>query len=323
MKRLRQLKKIFIVFIFAFILQPQESQAACGLSLTVSNLSVTWTLNYAHIAVSFVVNKSGVPGCSYGVGFSKGGGTSYTTRRALSGSDELFYQLYGDTGLTNILKDVPDITASTDVITGSFTGGANKTQTKVYYFDIPYATATSPIIVKNGTYTDTFTMSVYEGANPLTFVTPVNTYNVTLTVTVNPLISVSLVDQGGAFSTGATTKSINFGTLVEGNASSVDLRVRTNAGFSITFSSLNNGNLKHTNPAKSGSLVPYSFYVNGVLLNMSTSASTPVTGLSGSGQTELNGLGYPIRAIIGSITGGAVLSGTHQDTITITAVTTE
>src|SRR5690606_6395492 len=99
-------------------------------------------------------------------------------------------------------------------------------------------------------------------------------------------------------------------------------RVRTNAGFSVTFSSANNGKLKPVNPL-TNSQVPYMFYANSALLDLSNSLSVPVVGLTGSGQTNLDGLAYPIRIVIGSLTAPNILGGPHQDSITITATTTE
>ena len=135
------------------------------------------------------------------------------------------------------------------------------------------------------------------------------------------MIAISLIDTGGSFQLGNTTRNINFGTLYEGLSTTFDMRVRSNAGTSVTFSSANNGKLKHTSPGKN-SKVPYKFYVNGALLDMSSSSTIPVVGITSAGQTAISGLAYPIKTVVGSLT-GSILGGPHSDQITITATTTE
>lgn len=292
--------------------------AACDFSLSASNVTINWDLNFASMAVQITIDKAGADACDFGIGISAGGGT-YSTRRGVSGSSILRYQIYSDNGLSKIVKDVPDITAADDMITGGFQAGTGLSQQILYYIEIPVSLATTPTLVSAGTFVDTYVVNLYEGSDPMAFVTPVDSANITFTVNVDKMINLSLVDSGGSFNVAATSRNVNFGTLQEGLAAYFDLRVRTNAGFSITFSSTNDGRMKH--PTKN-SYVPYSFYANAALLNLTGSSSTPVTGLSGSGQTSLSGLAYPIRIVVGSLSGG-VVSGTHQDDITITATTTE
>ncbi|MEZ0391962.1 MAG: spore coat protein U domain-containing protein [Pseudobdellovibrionaceae bacterium] len=299
-----------------------QAQAACGLTITTDDISLTWGLNFSSIAVPITINRSTADACNYALGFTKGNGASYVARRAANGSNTLSYQLYKDTGLSKILKDNPDITTIDDVVDGGFLAGAIPvSQTVNYYFDIPYASATTPVMVSSGTYTDNFTLNLYEGSGP-PFGTLVASKGVNITVTVPKMIALSLVDPGAPYQQGQLSKNVNFGTMTEGSAANVDLRLRTNAGFSVTFSSANNGKMKHTSPGKN-SLVPYSLMVNGATLNLSNSSTVPVVGLTGSGSTALSGLGYPIKVVIGSVTGPTVLGGPHSDDITITATTTE
>ncbi|MBX7231632.1 MAG: hypothetical protein K1X29_06055 [Bdellovibrionales bacterium] len=299
-----------------------QSHADCGLSISTNNINIDWNLNFTHVAVQIRVDKANADSCSYGIGISKGGASSYSQRAANSGSFSARYQIYKENSLSNIIKDVPDITSDNDVLQGGFQTGTNLSQIILYYLDIPYSLATTPTLLSSGTYNDTFTINLYEGDNPLAFVTPVASASMTLTVQVLKMIALSLVDSGGGFSLGSTTRNINLGTLAEGSSASFDLRIRTNAGFSVTFSSTHNGKLHHINPAKN-SLVPYLFYANSSLLNLSTSSSVPVTGLSGNGQTTLSGLAYPLRIVVGSLNGLNLVGGNHQDDITITATTTE
>lgn len=312
---------IRILSVFALTVMARVvSHAACGLTLTTNNISVNWLPTFTYISVPLTINKAGPDACDFGVGFTKGGGASYVLRRAEDGANQIQYQVYKENSLTNVLKDVPDITSANDVIQGGFAGGNNLTQASSFYFQIPYNADVAPALISAGTFTDTFTVNLYEGSDPLSFVTPVDSEVVTVTVTVPKIIAISLVSTGGGFLEGQTTRNINLGSLYEGQSSGFDLRVRSNAGFEVTFSSLNNGNMKHTT---ANSFVPYKFYVNGALLNMSNSLAVPVSGLSRAGQTSMSGLAYPIKVVVGNVSASAKVSGGHSDSITITATTTE
>jgi hypothetical protein len=315
------MKKILLSLVILLLGHSGLAHAACGLTMVANNISINWNLNTDYIAVQLQINKSGPNACDFGLGFSKGGSASYLTRQGTDGSKLIRYQLYQDNALSKVLKDFPDITGADDVVQSGFQAGTNMSQTVTYYFQIPPALAQSPTLVGAGTYTDSFTINLYEGSTPTAFNTPVDTKSVSISISVPTMIALSLVSSGGGFQTGATNKNVSFGTLAEGSAQGIDIRVRTNAGFSVSFSSANNGKLAHTDPAKT-STVPYSFYANGALLNMSASASTPVVGLTGSGQTSLSGLAYPLRMVIGTV-GTSALGGPHADVITVTATTTE
>jgi hypothetical protein len=302
------------------LLSQQHAFAACGLSLTTNNVLINWTTSFTFVSVPLTINKLGPDPCSFGLGFTKGGAASYVLRRAVDGASQVQYQLFKENTLSNILKDVPDVTQANDVIMGGFAGGNNMVQAASYYFQIPYNADVAPALISAGSFTDTFTIDLYEGSDPSTYITPVDTKSISVTINVPKIIAISLVSSGGGFIEGQTTKNVNFGTLYEGQTSGLDLRVRSNAGFDVSFSSLNNGNMKHVS---ANSLVPYKLYVNGVILNMTNSLAVPVSGLTRAGQTSLSGLAYPIKVVIGNVSTTAKLSGAHSDSITITATTTE
>ncbi|MGZ3742801.1 MAG: spore coat protein U domain-containing protein [Pseudobdellovibrionaceae bacterium] len=312
----------FLFWIVIFGLPLSKAEAACGLSLSANDINISWSLNFTSIAVSVIVSRSTADACNYALGFTKGNAASYVSRSGASGSNLIRYQLYKDSGLTKILKDNPDITSIDDVDDGGFQAGAIPvSQTLNYYLEIPFNLATTPALVSSGTYTDSFIISLYEGNGP-PYGTLVTSKSINLTVTVPPMIALSLVDSGAAFQLGHLSKNVDFGTLGEGATASMDLRVRTNAGFSVTFSSNNNGKMKHTSPGKN-SLVPYTFLVNGAAIDLSNSNLVPVVGLTGSGSTGLSGLAYPLKVIIGNMSSPTILGGPHSDDITITATTTE
>lgn len=301
------MKNLILIALLSFA---PSSFAACGLSLVASDLTLEWDLSWTAPAVAVQVSKTNPAACTFGLGFSKGGAGSYT--RA---AGSLQYQLYQDSGLSHILKDVPDITSANDVVMVTLPAGTNPTN-EFYYVDIPYSAATTPNLVAAGAYTDSFIINAYEGTDPTTFANPPATSTpVHVTITVPKMIALALVDTGGVFQDTATTKSIDFGNLSSGQVSRFDLRLRTNAGYSVKIQSSNNGKMKHTTK---NSYVDYSLYVNNALAD--PTGSTPV--ITGSGTTGLNGLGFPVKIVIGTL-GTLPLAGTYQDTVVITVTVTD
>lgn len=310
----RNQKLQHFLFFVVISLNTSPLLAACGLSLVVDDISATWDPSWTTQAVAMTVTKSNPSECTFGLGFSQGGAGSYT-RYASQGGLQLRYQLYKDSAVNKVLKDVPDLTSENDVVMVTLPAGSNP-QIVQFYLDIPFASATVPTLAAAGTFTDTFTINAYEGATYANLASPPElSKQVNLSINVPKMISIALVDTGGVFQDSATSKSINFGTLQSGQVSRFDLRLRTNAGFSVTTSSTNLGKLKHTG---STSTVPYQLSVNNVAADLT--GVVPV--LSGSGQTSYNGLGYPVKIVIGSV-GASALAGPYQDTVVITATTTE
>ncbi len=289
-------------------------QAACTLTLTTSNVSVSWDLGFASQAVSFTLNKNG-QACNYKVGLTAGGtgAGNYTTRRMLAGTTQLPYQLYKDSGLSKILEDGTAITVANGFV-GSFPNGNNRSVTLTYYLAIPSQSPLKP----SGSYTDTYSVNAYEDTTLRT------TASVTLTTTVPKTTELSQVATGQAFDSGQSNQSLNFGTLTSsgGTTLSYDLLVRSNAGYSVTLSSQNNGALKH---AASGitQTLPYSFSVNSVSYNLTGSSTVPVTVATGTGQTLTSGVRNTVSITPSSITDLDVLSGTYTDNITVTTTVTE
>lgn len=281
----------------------------CGLSIVASSLSLDWDLSWGVHAISITVSKTNPAACTFGLGFSKGGSASYT-RRATSGGNNLVYQVYQDNGGSKVLKDAPDIATANDVIMVTMAAGANP-QTLLYYFDVPFVSATTPAMVPAGTYTDSFDIHAYEGAVPASFAAPPDaSAAVGVTINVPKMVEVSLVDTGGVFQDSATTKSIELGNLSTGQSSRFDLRIRTNSGYVVTATSANTGKMKH---ATKNLFIPYTFSVNNVAADMT--GVVPV--LNGSGSSPLTGLGYPCKIVIGAV-GPTAVAGTYSDTILIT-----
>lgn len=306
--------KSFQVFLLFFIMSQKVWSGVCGLSITASNLTVTWDLNWTMQSVSITVNKTNPAACTFGLGFSKGIAGSYT-RYANDSGKQIRYQIYQDSAKNKILKDVPDTSTTNDVIMVTLPPGSGP-QVVQYFFDIPYALATTPFLAASGVYVDNLNINAYEGTDPSVFpVLADATAAVSITVNVDPMVAASLVDSGSTFLETSTTKSLDFGNLYQGQISRFDMLIRTNAGLSVTMASTNAGRLKHVTK---NSYVPYSVAVN----NVTSDLTGVIPVLTASGQTSMTGLGYPVKVVIGAITASS-LSGNYQDSIVITATTTE
>ena len=291
-----------------------RASAQCGLSIIANNISATWDITWVMQSVSVTVSKANPAACTFGLGITKGAAADYN-RYASDGALQLRYQVYNNIAGTNIIKDAPDTVTVNDVVMVTLPAGSGP-QIVQYYFDIPYALATAPFVAHAGTYTDSITINAYEGADPSLYAAPPATSAVVgISVLIEKLIKLSLIDLGGVFVDGATTKSVNFGKLTSGEISRFNMAMQTNAGFSISLSSANGGNLKHVTSA---SLIPYTLTVNNVAADM----TGVIPAANGGGQTSLNGLIYPVKITVGAIPGNAV-AGNYADVVTITAVVTE
>lgn len=308
---------LFIVATCAFTSPRAHAVASCGLSLTVSNITLVWSTSLPTQQITFKVKKSKNAPCDYFVTFSKGGASDYN-RRMLSGSNTLRYQIYKEAALTNILKELPEVTSDDEIITGSFGVGSDQTQTRTYFVQIPLNLATTPTLKPSGTYVNTFIMRVYRD-NPANSLLE-NSKNVLIKTTIQKNVQLSLVNSGGAFNPSDTTQAVAFGTLTTGASRAFDMRVLTNAGYRVTFSSQNNGALKHA-LANVTTAVPYTLTINGLPKNLSSSKTVPIVVASGSGQTSVDGVGHAVEVIIGSVTDK--MAGAYSDIITVTAATAE
>jgi spore coat protein U-like protein len=300
---------------FILILLPiKPVLAACGLAISANDINVTWSTTWTIQSVTLMITKASPAACTFGLGFSKGGAGNYT-RYGQNGALRLHYQLYQDGAGARILKDVPDVLTANDVVMVTMPAGGGP-QMVQFYFDIPYSLATTPLLAAAGIYTDNIVVNAYEGNDPSIYVAPADaSASFNLAMTIEKQINLSFVDLGGIFQENTTTKSIDFGRLVPNQVSRFNMALRTNAGFSVTVVSTNNGRFKHN---IQNSYVPYEMFVNNVLVDVT--GVVPV--VTGSGQTSLSGLVYPIKVVVGTV-GTLALAGNYSDTLTVTAIVTD
>ncbi len=256
-------------------------------------------------SVTVTVRKTG-GSCSFFIGATTGGGDTFTSRTLTGSGNSLPFNLYTTSTRTNVIKDLPNATAS-DLIAGSFTSSGTQTKTITYFYDIAPQQIVAP-----ASYSRSMQIKLYE-VNGSTQ-TLSQTANVNHTATVNTLAELSLIASGGAFDSSSTTQSLNLGSMATSQNVGFDMRVRGNTGFDIQLSSQNRGVLRHSDSSVTDT-VPYVMTVNGGTLNLSGGSGTTFNGPST--KTALTGSVFPVVISVGAQTGTA---GTYSDVISVSVI---
>lgn len=240
----------------------------------------------------------------YFVTFGQGGAGSYS-RQAYAGGDTLNYQLYDSFSKANILKELPGASSTSDVIGGSISTSDSSPIALHYYVHIP-----AEQIVTAGTYTDTFTLRVYEG--DLASYTEIANVSVNLSITVPSMVEMAMVDEGTGFNSSSAGRSIDFGDLSQGDSESFDVVIRSNAGYRITMTSSNSGQLKHSSTA---AYVPYILRVDSSTKDLSGGGSVEVA--TSTATTSSFGVSHTVEFEIGAV--GWTEEGPYSDVVSVTA----
>jgi len=322
MKPFNILQIIVFLFLSRFF-YCEEALSGCGkLKISAQNVVISWDEEFTYLQREVLIKRSSSHGnCHFFVTFSKGGASSYCKRRMVMGPEKLRYQLYKSVSFTprNILKDFPEARFTRHVLRGKMRNKQSSVR-KEYFIAIPRGPAIEPYLVKSGRYSDIFIVRVFRGIIPIFSSRPHDTESVIITAIVPRIIRIALVGYGAPFDPDDTHETLDFGVLQKGESRTFDIRVVTNAGFSISFASINNGRLVHFTDGNE-SEVFYKVKVNGVYKDLSSSQGTPVEVSSGTGETSLEGVRNPVKIKIGSVENKA--AGDYSDIITVTAKTIE
>jgi spore coat protein U-like protein len=311
----------FLIFLVSLLSQNAFTANDCGLTLNTTSVTIAWSPSFSSQAVGLTLSKSEQKACHYVIAFTKGSAPDYSSRTMTSGGNTLRYQLFGDVGQSLILKDLIDATSSNEVLSGQLPAGDHTSISLTYYVQIPQDPLNMPSYKPAGVYLDSYAIKLWD--KPFGSAqqhAPVVSANVTLTTTISKMLDLSIVNTGSSFDPAQTAKSLDFGALTTGKTRGLDLLVRGNAGFAITFSSENNGALKHLNPGVS-EMISYRTKINGTEYGLSSSQSSPVTVISGNGQTSAAGIQHSVLFEILSTLDR--MAGTYRDNITVTATTTD
>lgn len=306
--RLKQLNQLILFFVVA--LSSSSVFADCDLRIFAPT-RVSLDNNNTARPIFLVNRRDDDDNCNYFVTISKGNSSTFN-RFMRSGQDQENYNIFKTPSLQTIVKDLPDANP-TEVITGSF--GNNSGSFNFHTFTV---FRPDQGLLPVGRYRDRVRISIFEGAFGST-TRRSDQRNIRIEHNVQPQVDISLVDSGAPFNRQDVTQTLDFGTLQSGESMQFDMVVQSNAGYEVSMSSQNNGNLQHT--SQQSQRVAYTLAVDGTSRDLSSSQSAPVVVASGSGATSNNGDRKAVQVSIGSINNK--LSGRYSDNITVTVTTTE
>lgn len=309
-----------LIFLLSFMIYAKGALAACGFLLGLPSVNYTVVDPSTVISQNFTLtrDKGGAKCNDFVVGFSRGGSTDYNriATSAAHGST-ISYNLYKTNAATNVLTTRGDSTSINQVITGTI--ARDETKSLNYFFKL--GTLSTTATTRAGTYSDSVLVTASED-DYLSAIPPEVSQPLLINIVVPQMISISLVDSGALHNNSSTSKILDFGELTEGEELGFDVRVVSNAGFTLSVSSANNQFLQLENETNSASnKIGYDFYASNLQRNLTSSLSTPVNISSGVGSTPIQGVSVPIRVIINNVENKN--SGIYKDYVTFTVATTE
>lgn len=309
------MKKLLMSFCL-LILASQAFAFDCDYSFSIGNSTIAITDVEQMIQRDIVVNHdeatNGTKCLTYRMYFSNGLANSYQRKAYSLFGRSINYNLHRLINKSGILKDYGDALNSNEYVEG--TAPLRRTNYQNNFFvSVPDIEAQN--YARSDYYWDVVRVSIYAYVDAKKGYVFEGSTNLTLLFTVTNKVSVSLVDEGGAFDASATAKVLDFGFLTQYQEKGVDLRVVSNSSYQVKASSGNNSVLKHSSQNAS---ISYSLKVNGSAISLSNSASNAV--MIGTGnETTSSGDRYNLRFQILSNTND-MPSGLYQDSITITAI---
>lgn len=300
-------KLILILFsLFSF-----STFADCFYQMRINNAAVI-VLDNSQVIQQLVYLERGNPSNTncrdYRIFFSKGLAYSYQRKAFNLWGTPLNYNLHRNSNQSGILKERNDALNSNEYLEGIL-AERNRLYTDSFYISVP---GLSNSTVRSGYYYDVIQASIYSLTNgSLDFE---RAENFSLVFYVNQNVHVSIIDEGGVFDSGSTSKVLDFGYLTQNTEKGVDVRVLSNGSYQLKISSQNNGTLKNG----TANSIQYALRVNGSPVNLSASAANPVQIGTGEATSNAGDL-YNMKVKIVEET-QSKNAGLYQDIITITAI---
>ncbi len=306
--------KSSLFFIF-FSLSSYQTIAACNFTINnINNVSFTYSGSTQTITGTVQIKRSQTNnGCrKFTVTVTRGNSIDYNRIMLKSPGQTYSYNLFTNTNLNRVLKDFPGAN-NNETIRDEFPKHSSSIYTNVNFYAHRVAPP-SGTLRPGGFYLDQVTAKVFKRNNNSIH----DTRNFTCSMYIPKEVQISLVATGGSFNPNDTSENLDFGELQTGESQGFDLISVSNAGYSISFSSQNNGKLKRSGGTQT---IDYNLKVNGITKNLSSSSTSPVVVATGSGVTTTSGDPKNILVTIGNVSNK--VAGTYNDYITITATTTE
>lgn len=302
------MKKLIYIL---FALTSFSSFADCFYQMRINNAAIVVTDNSQVIQQMVYLerwNPSNTNCRDYRIFFSKGLAYNYQRKAFTLWGLPLNYNLHKSSNQSGILKERNDALNSNEYLEGNM-AERNRLYTDSFFISVPGHSNTT---MKSGYYYDVVQASMYSLTNgSLDFE---RAENFSLVFYINQNVHVSIIDEGGNFDSGSTSKVLDFGYLTQNAEKGADVRVLSNGSYQLKISSQNNGTLK----LNEASRIAYSLRVNGSPVNLSSSSGTPVEIGSGEATSNAGDL-YNLKVKITEDTQNKA-AGLYQDIITITAI---
>lgn len=306
------MKNIAFMIIFMgtfFLSKKSEACLFMGLSLSQPNYysqtggTMTDTFNVI-VSANTVLDD-----CNYFLTFDYGAASSFSSRAMVKGSFTWPYQLYKDSGATQVLKRVPDASSCSDMLCGNLPQGSfYQTRSNPYTIVIDE----SNLWRSAGTYRDSVVVRLYRGT-PTSY-SYVGSATMNLTFDSRTKFDLSVVPTGSAFNLNQTSYLMKFPGMTTGMQKTADIILKYNAGAKLFAWSSNGGKLKHVSE---NDTIDYTFNLNGT--NISIPWWTQVA--TKTGTSPASGSVNPVVITIGNTAGKA--KGTYKDTINLVVQSNE
>lgn len=304
----KKLISLILFWVFHFTAQAIPG-FDCGFNIDVNNIvfnsigsSVVYTAN---LNVSRTL-RLGFCRTIY-IGFDTGNAGNYNREMFNSSSDRLSYNLYKDNTSNVPLKALADASNSNEYVRLAFQGNQSTVSATIEgRLPIPNQGRT---FLPEGRFVDLVNATVVGGL----FNSDSDTTNFQIEVT-NPIaVDISLVPPGSTFDPSATSYTLDYAEITQGESRRVDLRVKSNAGFTVSLESQGGGRMLHTSENDN---IQYTLKVNNGVQSFSGPGVPLVIGTA-TGVTQTNGSLFELEFLTGSPAGK--LAGQYQDVITIIA----
>ncbi|EPZ51698.1 spore coat protein, U domain family [Bacteriovorax sp. BAL6_X] len=298
------LKVILIMFFVSSVLA-----AKCNLNVSVNNFVGTISSTVQAVSHPITISRSKNPNqCKTIRAFFSTGQAGNYNRKASTSNNWIPYNLYSDSNMVTVLKDIGDATQAGEFSTINLPSSNYSYQSNFYIKQVDLDTVFSS---GSGYFGDNLQISFYSVKNngQLDYETTAYFY---LQLVVPRYAELSLVPLGSPHDPNSTQYVMNFGNLTSQDVKSASLNVKGNVGFGVYMTSQNGSKLKN-----SSSSVPYQIKVGPNNYRSLSNAGQETYIFQRNNGTSINAESYPIYVKLGNVPANAP-TGDYEDVITVT-----
>ncbi|MFG1484578.1 spore coat protein U domain-containing protein [Halobacteriovorax sp. DA5] len=283
--------------------------AKCDLNVSVNNFVGTISSSVQAVSHPITISRSrNAAQCEVIRAFYSTGGAGNYNRMASTSNNSIPYNLYSDSNMATVLKDVSDATQAGEYSVINLPVRYNSYQSNFYIKQVDLDTVFSS---GSGYFGDNIQISFYSIKNngQLEYETTAYFY---LQLVVPRYAELSLVPLGSPHDPNSTQYIMNFGNLTSQDVKSATLNVKGNVGFGVYMTSQNGSLLKNA-----ASSVPYQVKVGPNNYASLSNAGQETFMFQRNNATSINAESYPIYVKLGNVPTNAS-TGDYEDVITVT-----